>query len=103
VAELEALSGVNVTDLHKHFVDKVIIHKDGKTYRRTPEVLDCWFESGAMPYAQQHYPFGGEGSGFFLMGSRFRSRESGVQTSPSFSLRTSSLKASTRRAAGSTR
>jgi len=59
VAELEALSGVKVTDLHKHFVDKVIIHRDGKTYRRTPEVLDCWFESGAMPYAQQHYPFGG--------------------------------------------
>ena len=58
VAELEALSGVRVTDLHKHFVDKVVIHKDGKTYRRTPEVLDCWFESGAMPYAQQHYPFG---------------------------------------------
>ncbi|HNX36181.1 MAG TPA: isoleucine--tRNA ligase [Kiritimatiellia bacterium] len=58
VAELEALSGVKVTDLHKHFVDKVVIHRDGKTYRRTPEVLDCWFESGAMPYAQQHYPFG---------------------------------------------
>ena len=58
VAELEALSGVKVTDLHKHFVDKVVIQKDGKTYRRTPEVLDCWFESGAMPYAQQHYPFG---------------------------------------------
>lgn len=57
IAELSALSGVTVTDLHKHFVDKVVIHKDGKTYRRTPEVLDCWFESGAMPYAQQHYPF----------------------------------------------
>lgn len=56
-AELEALSGVKVTDLHKHFVDKVLIQKDGKTYRRTPEVLDCWFESGAMPFAQQHYPF----------------------------------------------
>lgn len=57
VAELEALSGVRVTDLHKHIVDQVVIRKDGKTYRRTPEVLDCWFESGAMPYAQQHYPF----------------------------------------------
>ena len=62
VAELEGLSGVKVTDLHKHFVDKIVIHKDGKTYRRTPEVLDCWFESGAMPYAQQHYPFGGQKS-----------------------------------------
>ena len=57
VDELEKLSGVRITDLHKHFVDKVVIQKDGKTYHRTPEVLDCWFESGAMPYAQQHYPF----------------------------------------------
>ncbi len=57
VQELESLSGVRVTDLHKHHVDQVEIRKDGKTYRRTPEVLDCWFESGAMPYGQQHYPF----------------------------------------------
>ncbi|MBQ8125352.1 MAG: isoleucine--tRNA ligase [Kiritimatiellae bacterium] len=55
VKELEALSGEKVTDLHKHFVDKIVIRKDGKTYHRTPEVLDCWFESGSMPYAQQHY------------------------------------------------
>ena len=54
-AELEALSGEKVTDLHKHYVDKIVIRKDGKTYHRTPEVLDCWFESGSMPYAQQHY------------------------------------------------
>ena len=57
VKELEELSGQKVTDLHKHFVDAIVIRKDGKTYRRTPEVLDCWFESGSMPYAQQHYPF----------------------------------------------
>ncbi|MFU8780636.1 MAG: isoleucine--tRNA ligase [Kiritimatiellia bacterium] len=57
ISELEALSGQRVTDLHKHIVDKIEIHKDGKVYRRTPEVLDCWFESGAMPYAQSHYPF----------------------------------------------
>jgi isoleucyl-tRNA synthetase len=57
VAELEKLSGRKVTDLHKHFVDDILIKKDGKTYKRTPEVLDCWFESGAMPYAQHHYPF----------------------------------------------
>ncbi len=57
IAELEALSGVRVTDLHKHVVDEVVIRRDGKTYRRTPEVLDCWFESGSMPYAQHHYPF----------------------------------------------
>ncbi len=55
VQELEDLSGVRVADLHKHFVDKVVVRKDGKTYHRTPEVLDCWFESGSMPYAQQHY------------------------------------------------
>jgi isoleucyl-tRNA synthetase len=55
IKELEELSGEKVTDLHKHFVDKILINKDGKTYRRTPEVLDCWFESGSMPYAQQHY------------------------------------------------
>ncbi len=57
VATLERLSGQKVTDLHKHFIDKIEIHQDGKTYRRTPEVLDCWFESGSMPYAQSHYPF----------------------------------------------
>ncbi len=57
VAELEELSGEKVEDLHKHYVDKILIRRDGKTYRRTPEVLDCWFESGSMPYAQQHYPF----------------------------------------------
>ena len=62
IAELEALSGEKVTDLHKHFVDKVVIRKDGKTYHRTPEVLDCWFESGSMPYAQQHY-MGERGTG----------------------------------------
>ncbi len=67
IEELEKLSGECVTDLHKHFVDKIVIEKDGKRYHRTPEVLDCWFESGAMPYAQQHYPFKlkGEEESFF--------------------------------------
>lgn len=55
VRELEELSGEKVSDLHKHHIDKIVIRKDGKTYHRTPEVLDCWFESGSMPYAQQHY------------------------------------------------
>ena len=64
-AELEALSGARVTDLHKHVIDKIVITKDGKTYHRTPEVLDCWFESGSMPYAQQHYMGAGEVSQFF--------------------------------------
>jgi isoleucyl-tRNA synthetase len=57
IAELEALSGQKVTDLHKHFVDEITFTKNGKLYRRTPEVLDCWFESGSMPYGQKHYPF----------------------------------------------
>ncbi len=65
VKELEALSGEKVTDLHKHFIDKIVIRKDGKTYHRTPEVLDCWFESGSMPYAQQHYMGEGDVSAFF--------------------------------------
>jgi isoleucyl-tRNA synthetase len=57
--ELEALSGQKVTDLHKHFVDKIEIpSREGRgRLKRIPEVLDCWFESGAMPYAQAHYPF----------------------------------------------
>ena len=63
--ELEELSGEKITDLHKHFIDKVVIKKDGKTYHRTPEVLDCWFESGSMPYAQQHYMGEGDASKFF--------------------------------------
>ncbi|MBA3701167.1 MAG: isoleucine--tRNA ligase [Planctomycetes bacterium] len=61
VAELEKLSGQTITDLHKHHLDKVLIEKDGKTYQRTPEVLDCWFESGAMPYAQVHWMGGADG------------------------------------------
>ena len=57
IQELEQLSGQKVTDLHKHRIDPIEIVKNGKRYRRTPEVLDCWFESGAMPYGQKHYPF----------------------------------------------
>jgi isoleucyl-tRNA synthetase len=57
IEQLEALSGQKVDDLHKHYVDEIIIEQGGKTYKRTPEVLDCWFESGSMPYAQNHYPF----------------------------------------------
>ena len=57
IEKLEELSGEKVTDLHKHYVDEILIEKDGKTYKRTPEVLDCWFESGSMPFAQNHYPF----------------------------------------------
>lgn len=57
-AELKEKSGVDLHDLHKHFVDEVTFPCGcGGVMRRIPEVLDCWFESGAMPYAQVHYPF----------------------------------------------
>jgi isoleucyl-tRNA synthetase len=58
VAELEQRCGHPVDDLHKHFMDRVVLPgAQGGELRRVPEVLDCWFESGAMPYAQHHYPF----------------------------------------------
>ena len=44
-------------DMHRPFVDRIIFEKDGKVYRRTPEIIDVWFDSGAMPFAQYHYPF----------------------------------------------
>ena len=59
-SELEERSSRALTDLHKHFVDDITFACTagcGGTMRRIPEVLDCWFESGAMPYAQNHYPF----------------------------------------------
>ena len=51
-----AESGMEI-DLHKPFVDLVRFRRDGKTYTRTPELTDVWFDSGAMPFAQWHYPF----------------------------------------------
>jgi isoleucyl-tRNA synthetase len=48
---------VKEIDLHKPFVDKIFFEKDGKRYKRTPELIDAWFDSGAMPFAQYHYPF----------------------------------------------
>ena len=59
--ELRDLTGRDVDDLHKHVIDELEIPSpSGKgTLRRVPEVLDCWFESGSMPYAQKHYPFEG--------------------------------------------
>lgn len=59
VAEFEKLSGQKITDLHKHIIDGIELRceKCGGTMKRIPEVLDCWFESGSMPYGQMHYPF----------------------------------------------
>ncbi len=44
-------------DLHRPFVDRIIFERNGKIYRRVPEIIDVWFDSGAMPFAQFHYPF----------------------------------------------
>lgn len=57
--ELEELTGTTVKDLHRHFIDGLTIpSRQGKgELRRVEDVFDCWFESGSMPYAQQHYPF----------------------------------------------
>jgi isoleucyl-tRNA synthetase len=62
VKELEELSGKKVKDLHKHFVDEITFKCDEceGIMKRIPDVLDCWFESGSMPYAQLHYPFENE-------------------------------------------
>ena len=60
--ELADLSGNNdalTVELHRPYIDEITIPcpKCGKTMHRVPEVIDCWFESGAMPFAQSHYPF----------------------------------------------
>ncbi len=56
--ELENLSGAKAEDLHKQFVDDIAwTCSCGGAKRRIPEVFDCWFESGSMPYGQEHYPF----------------------------------------------
>lgn len=57
LAELKKLAGELPKDLHRPEIDKVVIKRDGKTYHRVEEVLDCWFESGSMPFASDHYPF----------------------------------------------
>lgn len=61
--ELFDLSGERPDDLHKAVVDNITFEKDGKTFTRIPEIFDCWFESGAMPYASEHYPFEGQEEG----------------------------------------
>jgi isoleucyl-tRNA synthetase len=62
IDELEQYTGTRVEDLHREYVDPLEFQVDGEegTYRRIEEVLDCWFESGSMPYAQLHYPFENE-------------------------------------------
>lgn len=62
VAEIKEKTGIEVTNLHKPYIDEVVYPNpddpSGKTMmRRVGDVFDCWFESGSMPYAQVHYPF----------------------------------------------
>ncbi|MEO6761460.1 MAG: isoleucine--tRNA ligase [Candidatus Saccharimonadales bacterium] len=56
-AELKELSGVELEDYHRPWVDDIEFDLGGKHYRRIDKVMDCWFESGSMPFAQFHYPF----------------------------------------------
>ncbi len=56
-AELKELSGVELDDYHRPWIDAVTFTIDKVKYKRIEKVLDCWFESGSMPFAQFHYPF----------------------------------------------
>ena len=47
----------NTFDLHKPYADTIVLEKNGKKLFREPDLIDVWFDSGAMPYAQVHYPF----------------------------------------------
>lgn len=55
--ELFELSGVKLEDYHRPWIDDVEFDLEGVHYRRIDKVMDCWFESGSMPFAQFHYPF----------------------------------------------
>lgn len=56
-SELKELSGVELEDYHRPWVDDITFKIKGVTYKRIDKVLDCWLESGSMPFAQFHYPF----------------------------------------------
>ena len=56
-AELKELSGVELDDYHRPWVDDITFEINGEKFTRIDKVLDCWFESGSMPFAQLHYPF----------------------------------------------
>ena len=55
--ELYELSGKKLEDYHRPWVDEIEFDIDGEHFKRIDKVLDCWFESGSMPFAQMHYPF----------------------------------------------
>jgi len=56
-AELKELSGKKLDDYHRPWIDAITFELEGVKYKRIDKVLDCWFESGSMPFAQFHYPF----------------------------------------------
>jgi isoleucyl-tRNA synthetase len=58
--ELIAYAGAAPEDLHRPYIDDVVFEHEGKTYRRVPDLIDVWWDSGAMPFAQWHYPFENE-------------------------------------------
>ena len=59
IRELEKLSGKKISELHRPYIDEITFKCDkcGGLMKRVPEVIDCWFDSGSMPFAQYHYPF----------------------------------------------
>ncbi|MFM8185712.1 MAG: class I tRNA ligase family protein, partial [Alphaproteobacteria bacterium] len=57
IAEIEKIAGKKVDNLHRPFIDEITFEENGEIYERVSDVLDCWFESGSMPFAQVHYPF----------------------------------------------
>ena len=57
LAEIKQFSGKEINDLHRPFIDELSFVHEDETYHRVADVLDCWFESGSMPFAAMHYPF----------------------------------------------
>jgi isoleucyl-tRNA synthetase len=57
IAELEKISDKKIDNLHRPYIDEITFTENGEEFKRVTDVLDCWFESGSMPYAQVHYPF----------------------------------------------
>jgi isoleucyl-tRNA synthetase len=60
LAELTGVDRMSIENLHPEFVNDLKIVRNGNTYSRVPDIFDCWFESGSVPFAQTHYPFDSE-------------------------------------------
>ncbi|HYP47103.1 MAG TPA: isoleucine--tRNA ligase [Thermoleophilaceae bacterium] len=58
--ELRELGGEVPGDLHRPYIDEVTFERDGKTFQRVPDLIDVWWDSGCMPFAQWHAPFENE-------------------------------------------